>query len=316
MNSNSFIGIDVSKHRLDVCVLPQDRLFTVSNDQAGLDELLEFLSDLQVGGIILEATGGFENLSALALSEAGLPVRIINPRRARDFARALGKHAKTDALDARVLAQFAASIRDRARPLKNRQALDLSALLARRRQLVAMASQEKARSHRAKGVVAEDLKSHLAWIKDRLAKLDAEISKAIKESPIWLETEERLLSVPGVGVVTARTLISELPELGKLTAKQIACLVGVAPLNNDSGGAAKRRLIYGGRGRVRAALYMAALVGKKHNAYLRSFFDRLVARGKSKKVALTACMRKLLVCMNAMMREKSGWNPPDLKLAA
>lgn len=304
-----YIGIDVSKATLDVASLPNGESWTVTNDDLGLAELTPRLIALAPVLIVLEATGGFEMLAAITLAKAGLPVAVVNPRQVRDFAKALGRLAKTDALDAGILAEFAQRVRPEPRPLPDEAAQLLDSLLTRRRQLVDMLTAEKNRLGFARGPVKRDINRHIRWLEKRLKDVDGDLQDAIDASPLYHAKASLLRSVPGVGAVTTLTLLASLPELGQLSRQQIAALVGVAPLNRDSGTRRGKRMVWGGRAPVRAVLYMAALVGIKHNPVLRVFYERLRAAGKPFKVAVTACMRKLLTIMNAMLRQNSRWDP-------
>jgi transposase len=303
-----FIGIDVSKATLDVAALPDGESWTVSNDELGLAELAPRLVALAPVLVVLEATGGFEMLAALTLAQAGLPVAVVNPRQVRDFARAMGQLAKTDALDAGLLAAFAQRVRPEPRPLPDEAAQLLESLLTRRRQLVEMLTAEKNRLGFARGPVKRDITQHIRWLEKRLADVEGDLQDAVAASPLYQAKSDLLRSVPGVGPVTALTLLASLPELGQLSRHQIAALVGVAPMNRDSGTRRGKRLVWGGRAPVRAVLYMATLVGLKHNPVLRRFYDRLRAAGKPFKVAATACMRKLLTILNAMLKHERRWD--------
>ncbi len=302
-----FIGIDVSKARLDVAVHGQPQTWQVENNEPGLAELIQRVRALAPTLILLEATGGFELHLVAELCAAQLPTVVTNPRRARNFARSMGKLAKTDTIDARLLAQMGAALRPAPRPLPSEQEEHLTALLTRRHQLVEMITVEKNRLVTVRPTMRRDIEEHLAWLKEKLAKLDTEIDQFIQGSPLWQARDELLQSVPGVGRVTASTLLAELPELGTLTRQEIAALVGIAPINRDSGRRQGKRHIWGGRAPVRTVLYMAALSAKQHNPIIREFYERLLARGKEKKVALVACMRKLLVILNAMVRSQQLW---------
>jgi len=304
-----YIGIDVSKAMLDIATLPDGESWTVTNDDQGLAELLPRLVALAPTLVVLEATGGFELLAALTLAKAGLPVAVVNPRQVRDFARALGRLAKTDALDAGLLATFGERVRPEPRPLPDEAALHLESLVTRRRQLVDMLTAEKNRLGFARGPVKRDISQHIRWLEKRLADVDGDLQDAVTASPLYHAKAALLRTVPGVGPVTTVTLLATLPELGRLSRHQIAALVGVAPMNRDSGTMRGKRMVWGGRAPVRAALYMATLVGIKHNPALRTFYDRLRAAGKPFKVAVTACMRKLLTILNAMLRQNRRWDP-------
>lgn len=302
------VGIDVSKDRLDVHVLPSGNSFALVNDDAGVRELCERLGRLAPERVALEATGGLETLAVAALSGAGLPVVVVNPAQVRAFAGALGKRAKTDALDAAVIAAFVAATRPELRPLPDAEARALADLVTRRRQIVQMivAEQNRARSATARET-QKSIKRLLAALSRELASLDADMDDHIRKSPLWRVKEKLLTSVTGVGRVVARTLIAELPELGRLDRRQIAALAGLAPFTRQSGQWRGKSFIGGGRSRVRAALFMAALVAARHNPVLKAFRDRLVAAGKPKIVATVATMRKLLTILNAMIRDQKPW---------
>lgn len=306
--SGIFAGIDVSKGRLDVA-LSSGEQWSESNEDAGIRTLTRRLREVSPELVVLEATGGFETAPAAALSQAALPVVIVNPRQVRDFARATGQLAKTDRIDARSLALFAERVRPTPKPLPDEAAQELDALLTRRRQLLEMITAEKNRFSAAAVALRKGIREHIRYLERHLKGVDTEISERIRSSPLWRAKEDLLRSVPGVGPVLSRTLIAQLPELGELTEKQISALVGVAPLARDSGKVRGRRLVWGGRAPVRAVLYMAALVASRNNPVIRAFYLRLRAAGKPPKVAITACMRKLLVILNAMMRAHSPWSP-------
>ena len=301
-----FVGIDVSKDQLDVALRPSAERWAVANDDAGIATLVDRLGALTPALIVLEATGGLELPLTGALA-VGLPVVVVNPRQVRDFAKATGKLAKTDALDAAVLAQFAEAVRPALRPLPDAALQALSALLARRRQLLEMRTAEQNRLGMARPPVRKGIRAHIAWLDRRLAQTDDDLARAIRESPVWREKDDLLQSAPGVGPGLARTLLADLPELGTLNRKQIAALVGVAPLNRDSGTLRGKRTVWGGRATVRATLYMATLVATRFNPIIKTFYQRLLAVGKPKKVALTACMRKLLTILNAMLKHGTPW---------
>lgn len=302
-----FVGIDVSKDRLDVALRPMPDRWAVVNDQSGIARLVARLRSQAPMLIVLEATGGLEIPLTSELAAAGLPVVVVNPRQVRDFAKATGRLAKTDTLDASVLAQFAEAVRPALRPLPDAQTQALSALLTRRRQLIEMCTAEKNRLGTAPAPVRKGIRAHITWLEGRLADLDEELAQTIRESPLWRDKDDLLQSTPGVGPVLARTLLAGLPELGTLTRQQIAALVGIAPLNRDSGTFRGTRRVWGGRAHVRAALYMSALVATRFNPVIRVFYQRLCAAGKAKKVALTACMRKLLTILNAMLKHQTPW---------
>jgi len=303
-----FIGIDVAKDRLDAHVRPGGEAFAVARDGEGVAALVERLKESGPQLIVLEATGGFEQVVAAGLAGAGLPVVVVNPRQIRDFARALGRLAKTDRIDAEVIALFAERVRPELRPLPDDQARELDELVTRRRQVIEMMVAEGNRARRLTSRrLQKRIARHQAVLQKELTEIERELDDTIRKSPIWRETEDLLKSVPGIGNATARTLIAELPELGSLDRRKIAALVGLAPFNRDSGTLRGRRMIAGGRAPVRAALYMAALVASRRNPVIRAFYQRLLAAGKPKKLALTACMRKLLTILNAIVRDRSPW---------
>ncbi len=306
-----FVGIDVSKAQLDIALRPDGRL-VVPNDETGIAHVVERLRAVPVTLIVLEATGGLELPLIGALVAAGLPVVVVNPRQVRDFAKATGKLAKTDPLDAQILAHFADVIRPLPRLLPDEQTHALAALLARRRQLIEMLTAEKNRLSSARHAVRKSVTAHIGWLEREVAQTDRDLAHTIRESPVWREKDDLLRTVPGVGPGLARTLIVDLPELGTLGRRQIAALVGVAPLNRDSGTLRGKRTVWGGRAHVRAALYMAALVASRCNPVIRAFYQRLCAAGKAKKVALTACMRKLLTILNAMVKHRKPWGTNEV----
>ena len=303
----SFAGIDVSKAVLDLAVRPSGERMQVNNSEEGISQLVGRLTQLQPTLIVLEATGGYQAAVVAALGLAKLSVAVVNPRQVRDFAKAAGRLAKTDALDAEILARFGEVMKPAPRPLLDEETIALEALVARRRQVVGMITAERNRLAQSHKSLRAGIKSHINFLQRELQDINRDLDAALRKSPLWREQEDLLRSVPGVGRVMSTTLLAELPELGKLNRKQIAALVGVAPLNRDSGTFRGKRSIWGGRASVRAALYMAALVASRHNPTIRSFYQRLCAAGKAKKVALTACMRKLLTMLNAMMQTGSSW---------
>src|SRR6201997_1062634 len=307
-----FVGIDVAKVALDVFIWSVGAAFSVANDEVGIRELLRQLEPADF--VIVEATGGLETPVASALAAAGIAVAIVNPRQVRDFARATGRLAKTDRLDAQVLARFEEVVRPTPRPLLDAQAQAFEALLTRRRQLVEMLAAEKNRRARAPKVLHRSIDEHIRWLEKRLSGFDDELGELIRNTPLWRERDELLRSVPGVGKVLSSTLLAQLPELGMLSRKQIAALAGLAPFNRDSGALRGSRCIWGGRAQVRRVLYMAAVAGIRSNPIIRTFYLQLRARGKHAKRALTACIRKLLVILNAMLRSKTHWQA--LPLAA
>jgi len=305
--AQSYVGIDVSKGYLDIAVRPTGQQWRVSNTEEGLGQLVERLHGLSPSLVVLEATGSLEVPVAAALGTGGLPVAVVNPRQVRDFARATGKLAKTDRLDSQLLALFADRVRPAPRPLPDPQTRELNALLARRRQIVVMLVTEQNRLGTALPSVRPGIQEHIAWLEGKLGELNDGMGKLLRESPLWREKEDLLRGVPGVGPVLTLTLLAELPELGTLGRRQVAALVGVAPLNRDSGTLRGKRTVWGGRAKVRAALYMAALVATRFNPVIRAFYQKLLAAGKPKKVALTACMRKLLTILNAMLKYHTPW---------
>ena len=310
MGAGVFIGIDVAQATLDVAVRPSGERWQAANDARGIAELVPRLQALSPTLLVLEATGGLELPLLAALGGAGQPVVAVNPRQVRDFAKAVGKLAKTDAIDAQVLAHFAEAVRPTVRPLPDAMTQTLAALVTRRRQLVEMLVAEDNRRRSAPAAIRADIQAHIDWLRKRLKDLDKELGQALRASPLWRAQEDLLRSVPGIGPTVTATLLAELPEPGTLDRKQIAALVGVAPLNRDSGTLRGKRSVWGGRAAVRAALYMAALVATRRNPVIRALYARLLAAGKVKKVALTACMRKLLVILNALLKHRTHWAPP------
>ena len=303
-----YVGVDVAKGMLDVAVEPSGETWRTANRPEAIGALVTQLRARQPTLIVLEATGGFEATLAAQLAAAALPVAIVNPRQVRAFAKSLGRLAKTDRLDAQVLARFADAVRPEVRALPDAAAQRLSALCARRRQLVEMLTAEQNRLPRAEDAVRASIEGHIRWLRQQLTDLDRDLGAAIRESPVWRHKDDLLQSARGVGRVLSATLLAELPELGALNRKQIAALVGVAPLNRDSGTFRGKRSTWGGRAQVRRPLYMAALAATRCNPALRAFYARLLAAGKPKKVALTACMRKLLLTLNAMVRDNRRWS--------
>jgi transposase len=312
-----FVGIDIAKARFDAHFHCPDALATRDKAQRlklpcnpqGYDKLIETLRHLQLERIVLEASGGYETTLLALLQEAGLPVVAINPRQVRDFAKAMGRLAKTDAIDAEVLALFAERIRPELRPLPDAAQRDLAELVARRRQIVEMITAEKNRLAQARSRdVRRRIDAHVEWLQQELRGADNDLGDLIRATPVWNAQAEQLRSVLGVGPVTAQTLVAELPELGRLDRRSIAALVGVAPFNHDSGTLRGKRAIRGGRADVRRALYMAALSASRRNPVLKAFYQRLLSAGKPKKLALTACMRKLLTILNAIVRDNQAWD--------
>ena len=307
----AFVGIDVAKAELVMAIRPSGEHWTIANDGAGIQTLVQRVRGHAPTLIVLEATGGYERAVVAALAAAQLPLVVANPRQVRDFARATGQLAKTDRIDADILALFAERVRPAPRALPDDAAEALDALLTRRRQVLEMLIAERNRLEHAVPAVRRGITQHIRWLERQLADVDRDLDDTIQASPVWRAKDNLLRSTPGVGPVLSRTLLGELPELGTLPRKQIAALVGVAPLARDSGTLKHKRLVWGGRAPVRAALFMAALVGTRCNPVLRAFYRRLLAAGKPKKVALTACMRKLLTILNAMMRTNTAWRHID-----
>jgi len=304
-----FVGIDVSKAVLDIAVAPTGEAWSVGNSTEGMQQLVSKLGEISPRLIVLEATGGLERRAIAALAGASLPVVAVNPRQVRDFAKATGRLAKTDAIDASVLALFADRIRPQVRPLRDEETQELEALVVRRRQVVDMITAEKNRLAAAppSKSVRTAIGKTIKWLQKQLEETDSDLDNAVKGSPIWREKDDLLRSVPGVGKVLSRTMLSLVPELGTLGKKQLAALVGVAPLNWDSGQQRGRRCVWGGRAHVRAVLYMGALAAARFNPVIRAFHARLIAAGKLPKVALVACMRKLLTILNAIVRDRTPW---------
>lgn len=302
-----FVGIDVSKGWLDVAVHESEANWRVENDEKGIAALVKTLKPMAPSLIVLEATGGFEMMLVAELAHAKLPVVVTNPRRTRAFARSTGQLAKTDKIDARILAHFAAAVRPPARELPSEEEEQLTGLLTRRRQIVDMLTVERNRLHTVRPKLRADIEEHIHWLNEKLGKLDEEIDQFVLRLPVWKEKDAILRSTPGVGRVTSSTMLAMLPELGALNRQEIAALVGVAPVNKDSGKKHGKRRVYGGRATVRSVLYMAALAARKYNPVIKKFYENLIQRGKEKKVALTACMRKLLVILNAMIRTNQKW---------
>jgi transposase len=312
-SARPYAGLDVAKRHLDLHIRhadgrpPEARRFT--NDPDGHAALVAALAPLHPAGVVAEATGGYEHAAVATLAAAGVHVAVVNPRQARDFARALGRLAKTDRLDAEVLALFAERLHPAPRPLPTAEQEALGALVARRRQILEMLGAERNRLALAKAAVRRGVEDHVAWLERALGDVNGELKAAVEGSAVWREREELLRSVPGVGPVLSFTLLSELPELGSLSGRAVSSLVGVAPLNRDSGSYRGQRTVHGGRGSIRRVLYMAALSATQSNDVLKAFYEGLVSRGKAPKVALVAVMRKLLVVLNAMVRDGKAWAP-------
>jgi transposase len=308
--AGQWVGIDVSKKKLDVCVRPTQALWQFKNESREIAQLIEKLKAYEIALVVLEATGGMERAVETQLAQAGYPVVVVNPKRVRDFAKATGQLAKTDRLDAKVLAHFAAAVRPEVRARASESAEELLELVTRREQLVEMLTAEKTRCQNARTRKSQaHVEKHIDWLKEQIHELDQEIQQQVAQSHQWQESVKLLTSVPGVGVVTAHKLVAMLPELGQLNRRQIAALVGVAPMNCDSGQMRGVRRITGGRAAVRSALYIATLVATRHNVVIKQFYEHLQAHGKSKKVALIACVRKLLVILNAILKQQQPWRP-------
>jgi transposase len=305
-----FVGIDVSKDQLDVHVRPSDQAFAVARDGKGLEVLVDRLRAMAPQLIAIEATGGFETIAAAALAGAALPIVIVNPAQVRHFAQAVGKRAKTDPLDAEVIARFAEAVKPQARPVPDAQARLLGELVARRRQIIEMMTAERQREQRAAiARVRKGILRHIRMLEKELADIDNEIGTLVRGSPAWREKEDLLVTFPGIGNILARTLLAEIPELGSLSRREIASLAGVAPFTRQSGRWKGKSMIAGGRAPVRAALYMAALSASSWNPPLKRFYQRLLAAGKPKMLALIAVARKILIILNAMLRDRKQWQP-------
>jgi transposase len=308
--THHWIGIDVSKRWLDVHVRPSGQSFRVENHEAGIAELSAKIPPPdQVGRVVIESTGGYERVVALQLTQLSYPVAVINARQARHFAKAANQLAKTDRVDAAILAWFGEAMQPEIRPLASEAQAQLQDLVTRRRQLVDNLTAEQNRLSVLRGVAQADVEANIAWLRERIKLLDAEIEKQMKQSQAWQAQQTRLQTVPGIGRVVSVTLLALLPELGQLCTRKIASLVGVAPLNRDSGQHQGKRTIFGGRASIRQVLYMATLVAVRYNPVLKAFYDRLLKRGKVKKVALVACMHKLLTILNAMIKNGTDWQP-------
>lgn len=308
MNSELFVGIDVSKSHLDVAVYPSGEQRSWPNDDSGISDLIQFVQGLPAALIVLEATGGYEALAASQLSANALPVVVVNPRQVRNFAKATGQLAKTDRIDANSIARFASAVRPEQRKLKDEDLQRLSALNTRRRQIIGMLVAEKNRLHTAPKANEKSIRSHIQWLQKDLAQIDKDIHKQIRNSSIWRENDDILQSYKGIGPVTSSTLLCDLPELGKVDGKKIAALVGLAPFNCDSGKYRGRRRIWGGRAHIRHTLYMAARSAIRYNPQIMAFYKRLSDAGKPHKVAMAACMRKMLITLNAMIKNKTTWS--------
>jgi transposase len=308
------VGIDVSKAALDCAALPSKAQFQVTNDIAGIAELVRRLTELKPDLVVLEASGGYETAAASALAGALLRIAVVNPRQVRDFAKATGKLAKTDRIDARVLAAFGIAIDPQVTQLPDEDTRALQGLLARRSQLVAMRTQELNRLSQSAPAVRPQIKDHVAWLNEAIRRCDIDLTAKLRSSSAWKAKEDLLRSMPGIGAINSRMLMAGLPELGKLNRQKISALVGLAPFNRDSGKFKGQRRIWGGRAQIRQALYMAALTAKRCNPVVRTLYQRLTARGKPHKVAMVACMRKMLTILNTMAKNNAHWNP-NLKTA-
>ena len=308
--TESFVGIDVSKDELEICVRPTNKSLTFANTKDGIALMVEHLKTLSPSLIVLEATGGYEMAAVNALGCKGLPVVVVNARQVRDFAKSTGRLAKTDRIDAQVIAHFAQAVHPPLRPLKDEQTQRLDALNTRRRQIIKMITAEQNRLHQAPEWTAKTIKSHISWLNRELKKIDKDISNLIKGSSIWREKDAVLQSFKGVGPVTSSKLLASLPELGTLNSRKISALVGLAPLNRDSGKFRGARGTWGGRRDVRSSLYMAALSASRSNPVIKDFYMRLTQAGKPHKVAITACMRKMLVILNSMIKNMTAWQEP------
>jgi transposase len=327
-NKSQWVGIDVSKATLDVYLRPMGKAIKIANNEEGITDLVKQLKAVEVNLIVLEATGGLETEVIIQLQTALLPVAMINPRQGRDFAKATGRLAKTDAIDAQILAHFGEAMKPSVLAIESESARQLSELVSRRRQLVEMRTAEKNRSSRARGKALANIQAHLEYLEQTIKEVNQEIEQLNQNNQSSIDKINLVKTVPGIGPIISTTLVADLPELGQLTAKQIARLVGVAPINHDSGALRSgfptmkaqqdsgqhqgKRRISGGRGHIRAALYMGAVVAMRHNPIIKAFYERLVERGKSKKLALTACVRKMLVILNAMVRANQPWKVTDV----
>jgi transposase len=309
MEQDVVVGIDVSKAQLDTAFGAEAEVLGLVNDAAGMTQLLERLKALRPTLVVMEASGGYETAAATAIAAAGWRLAVVNPRQVRDFARATGRLAKSDQIDARILAAFGKAIAPHVTSLPDQDARALQALLLRRQQLVAMRAQEQQRLEHAQSAMRKNIKKHIDWLDQEIDKLDVDLTAGLRKSPAWRAKDELLRSLKGIGRITSGTLLVALPELGRLDRRAIAALVGIAPFNRDSGTMRGRRSLYGGRARIRTLLYMAATTAIRCNPVIREFYERLKSRGKPHKVALVACMRKMLTILNAMVRESTPWTP-------
>lgn len=307
-----FVGVDVSKATLDMCIAPSGQAWHVTYDEAGVGQIVACLKESNPTLIVLEATGGLEVRLASELAAVGLPVAVINPRQARDFAKATGQLAKTDSVDAAMLAEFARAIRPQVRPLKDADTRALDDMVSRRRQLIAMRVQETLRlGTAASKPLQKSLNKHIIWLGKQIVEVDSDLNQRLRDSDIWRAKDDLLRAIPGVGAVTSLTMLAKCPELGTLNRREIAALTGVAPMANDSGKHRGKRFIWGGRADVRAVLYMAVLAAMRFNDTIKTFAERLKQAGKPAKVVIVACMRKLLTIMNAMLKNNAAWNPKN-----
>jgi transposase len=311
-NKEVFAGIDISKDTLDIAIYGQEQCFTFSNDEAGIRKTIDYILKSVTTLVVMEATGGYEIPCVASLALAGIPAAVVNPRQVRGFAKASNQFAKNDRIDAKVLAHFAATIRPEARPMNDEETQEMGEILARRRQILEMLTAEKNRLQHARKAVMEQIKAHIDWLDKALDEIDKDLKERIKGMPLWREKDDLLQSVPGVGPVLSVTILAELPEIGKLDRRQIAGLAGVAPYSHDSGRFKGKRFTLGGRASVRACLYMGTLVATRYNPVIRAHYQHLLALGKAKKVALVACMRKLITILNAMVKNNTPWRytPP------
>ena len=310
-NTQQFIGIDVAKQHLDLGCWPSTETERFENQSEDIEKLVQKCLQLAPFRIIVEATGGYERSVVAALELSKLPVVVVNPRQTRDFAKALGVLAKTDKIDSLVLARFGQAILPELKPVTSEKLREMRALVQRRRQLIRLFVAEKNRMENVHPAVEKDIQRHLGWLEKEIKKYDDKLDNILKSSPNWRFNDQLLRSVPGVGPTLSKTLLSELPELGQLNRKKIAALVGLAPFNNDSGQKHGQRSTWGGRASVRSVLYMGAFTARQYNPVVKELYDRLIASGKPYKVAMTACMRKLLVILNAILRTQSFWAPPE-----
>jgi len=307
MKEKIFIGIDISKSQLDIYVRPTGQSWKTGNNEKEIRDLVKKLKELEPTLIVLEATGGLENSLSGALTSEQMPVVVINPRQVRDFAKAIGRLAKTDAIDAEVIAHFGEAVKPKLKPLSDKETQDLKAFNTRRREIINILTAEKNRYQSAPPCLKSDIKEHIDWLQHRLADIDNSIASKIKSNPVWKEKDEIIQSMDGIGPVISHTIISGLPELGQVNNRKIAALIGVAPYNCDSGVLKGRRIIWGGRSEVRSVLYMGALRATRCNSVISEFYNRLIKAGKAPKVAIAACMRKIITILNTMIKNKTLW---------